>query len=155
MTAEQIIEAYKLQAHPEGGYFAELYTAPLALGSVEGERPLGGSIYFLLKQQDISHFHVIDCEELWYYHSGCGLQLYLLSPEGRLETRRLGLAVEQGEAPMVVIPKGYCFAAENLDQEGYTFVSCVTMPRFRYEGFRLVPYEELQQFGVERRLCLE
>ncbi|WP_081677499.1 cupin domain-containing protein [Butyrivibrio sp. WCD3002] len=35
------------------------------------DRPLAGSIYFLLTEDEISHFHQIDCEEIWYHHEGC------------------------------------------------------------------------------------
>ena len=36
------------------------------------------------------------------------------------------------------------FAAENLDKTSWTFISCMTTPRFKYEGFRLVPRSELE-----------
>ena len=55
--------------HVEGGYFIELYSSSSLLKS-SNDRPLAGSIYFLLDQNDISHFHRIDCEEIWYYHQG-------------------------------------------------------------------------------------
>ena len=42
--AQELIEGYGLKRHPEGGWFAEVYTAPF---EKEG-RPLAGSIYFLL-----------------------------------------------------------------------------------------------------------
>ena len=32
-----------------------------------------------------------------------------------------------------------------LCPDGYTFVSCVTAPKFRYEGFRLVPADEVRE----------
>lgn len=63
-----LIRAYALERHPEGGWFSEVFTA-----AEGGERKLAGSIYFLLDRDDISHFHQIDCEELWYFHEGCGL----------------------------------------------------------------------------------
>ena len=46
---------------------------------------------------------------------------------------------------MIVIPKGRIFAAENLKEDGYTFVSCVTAPKFEYSGFRLVSKSELRE----------
>ena len=36
------------------------------------------------------------------------------------------------------------FAAENLDEDGYTFISCTTTPKFTYDGFHLVDKAELQ-----------
>lgn len=152
---EAIIKDYKLQAHEEGGYFSEVYTSAPQLGTISDNRPLAGSIYFLLPPQAVSHFHVLDCEEVWYYHAGCGLKIYSINSSGNLETIKLGLNYSKGEKPMVIMPKGTIFAAENLLDIGYTFISCVTVPKFRYEGFRLVPYEEIKKFGVEKRLCIK
>ncbi len=130
---------YKLEQHAEGGWFAEVYTSPY---TCEG-RPLAGSIYFLLDHGDLSHFHQIDCDEIWYFHEGCGMVITLLTKSG-MEKISLGNDIEQGQHAMAVIPKGAIFAAENIDAEGYTFVSCVTAPGFTYEGFRLVNRDEIR-----------
>ena len=137
---ELLKEAYGLRPHVEGGHFAEVYAAPF---EADG-RPLAGSIYFLLDLDEISHFHEIDCDEIWYYHEGCGMRITLLA-NGTKEEFLLGGDPERGERAMVVIPKGGIFAAENLDREGYTFVSCVTTPQFRYAGFRLVGKDEIRK----------
>ena len=137
---EQLKEAYELEAHPEGGWFSEVYTAPF---EQEG-RALAGSIYFLLDAGEKSQFHQIDCEELWFCHEGCGLKITVLR-DGAMEEYLLGPDVEHGQRAMVRIPKDAVFSAENLEPEGYTFVSCVTVPKFRYEGFRLVPDSEIRE----------
>ena len=62
--SKKIIKKYKLLPHVEGGYFIELYSSASLLKLSND----AGSIYFLLDQNDISHFHRIDCEEIWYYH---------------------------------------------------------------------------------------
>ena len=137
---EQLKEIYRLEAHPEGGWFAEVYTAPFE----KDERALAGSIYFLLDAGEKSQFHQIDCEELWYYHEGCGVRITVLHG-GRREELLLGPDCERGQRAMTRIPKDAIFSAENLDPDCYTFVSCATTPKFRYEGFRLVPDSELEQ----------
>ena len=118
-----------------------------------------GSIYFLLDGAEVSHFHQIDCEEIWYFHEGCGLRITMihsgLDGTGALEGKPqvtellLGGDTAAGQRAMVVIPKGAIFASENLDPAGYSFVSCATAPAFSYEGFRLVRKAEL------KRLCAE
>lgn len=148
--AQMLIDAYRLEAHPEGGWFSEVYTSE---GGCE-DRAFAGSIYFLLKEKDISHFHQIDCEELWYFHEGCGLVLHIIDCEGRYRTEKLGVDLARGDKPMVLVRKGECFAAENLSKDGYTFISCVTAPKFRYSGFRLVPREELKNEALPERLFL-
>ena len=49
---EQLIEKYHLHPHPEGGHFAEVYTAPYLY---QENRECAGSIYFMLVKNDISH----------------------------------------------------------------------------------------------------
>ena len=139
--AQKFKDAYNLQQHSEGGWFAEIYTAPFRK---KNRRATAGSIYFLLDKADVSHFHQIDCDEIWYYHAGCGMKIFMLS-DGQIKTVLLGVDTARDEQPMVVIPKGVIFAAENIDKSGYTFISCATTPRFDYKGFRLVPRDELRK----------
>ena len=135
----ELQEAYALSPHPEGGWFAEVYTAPFT----QDGRALMGSIYFLLCGDDISHFHEIDCDELWYYHEGSGLKITVLQG-GSCETILLGAQQSAGQRMMAVIPAGAVFAAENIDPCGYTFLSCATAPAFRYDGFRLIDRRDLR-----------
>ena len=57
----------------------------------------------------------------------------------------LGIDTTKDEQPMAVIPAGAIFAAENIDKNSYTFISCATTPRFDYKGFRLVQRAELKK----------
>ncbi len=138
--ADELRQAYNLSGHSEGGSFAEVYTS----SSETDGRPSAGSIYFLLGAGEISHFHEIDCEEIWYYHEGCGLKITVLA-DGKMTQYLLGADIRKGQRHMAVIPKGAIFAAENLNDDGFTFVSCATSPKFRYEGFRLVGKKEIRE----------
>ncbi len=140
LRSDILKEIYKLEAHPEGGWFAEVYTAPFE----KDGRALAGSIYFLLDAGEVSQFHQIDCEELWFYHEGCGVRITVLH-DGKTEAYTLGPDCEHGQRAMIAVPKDAIFSAENLTPDGFTFVSCVTAPKFRYEGFRLVGSEELRE----------
>ena len=131
---------YNMEAHVEGGSFSEVYTAPFE----KNGRSLAGSIFFLLDVGEISHFHEIDCDEIWYYHEGCGIRITMLADNG-IERYLLGCNPHNEERAMVVIPKGRIFAAENLKPDGYTLVSCVTVPKFEYSGFRLLGRNEIRQ----------
>ena len=71
------IDRLHLEVHTEGGWFSEVYAAPAEYGSSKDGRVMGGTIYFLLGQEDVSHFHVIDCDEIWYFHEGCGVGLFV------------------------------------------------------------------------------
>ena len=141
---DELKSHYKLDKHPEGGWFSECYTSK---GEHEG-RSFAGSIYFLLEADEVSHFHQIDCEEIWYFHEGCGMKITVITDDG-MEEYILGNNVQEDENAMVVIPEGAIFAATNLDKDSYTFVSCVTAPKFMYEGFRLIGKTELKELHPE------
>lgn len=139
-AVQRLKDAYALQQHAEGGWFAEIYTSTFK----QKERSTAGSIYFLLDKGDISHFHQLDCDEIWYYHAGCGMKITILQ-DGKQRDVQLGVDTTKDEQPMVVIPAGAIFAAENIDKNSYTFISCATTPRFEYKGFRLVLRAELKK----------
>lgn len=140
--ADYLKQKYHLEQHPEGGWFAEVYTAPFD----HEKRSLMGSIYFLLEGEDISHFHQIDCDEIWYHHEGCALKITLISG-GKVSETVIGPGDDQ--LAMAVIPKDAIFAAENLDKSSYCFMSCVTTPKFTYDGFRLVGDKEIRDICPE------
>ena len=140
------IETYHLEPHPEGGMFSEVYTAPDA---AEG-RSLAGSIYFLLRGDEISHLHQIDCEEVWYYHAGGGLRITMIDADGTVTRALLGPDIAAGQRFMVVVPKGVLFASENLDKSSATLVSCMTAPHFDYAGFRMIARGELERLCPDR-----
>ena len=138
--AQELKEKYNLERYSEGGWFSEVYTSP----EEKDGRHFAGSIYFLLDRGEISHFHQIDCDEIWYYHEGCGMKITVLL-DGKKEEHFLGSDIGNGEKHMAVIPKGSIFAAENLKKDGFTFVSCATSPKFMYEGFRLIGKDEIRE----------
>ena len=142
-----LIEAYHMEKHPEGGFFAEAFTSAeeYVPPDTKKRRALAGSIYYLLGEGETSLFHQIDCEELWYYHEGCGMRITVLTPEGDREEFLLGRNAERGERAMVAVPKGAIFAAENLEKDGFTFVYCVTVPKFSLDGYRIVDMDEIKE----------
>ena len=92
--AEALKRAYHLEAHVEGGSFSEVYTSPW---KAEG-RPLAGSIFFLLDRGEVSRFHEIDCDEIWFFHEGCGMRLTILSG-GEKPSACWGWTRKTGRAP--------------------------------------------------------
>ena len=137
---EDILKAeYRLEKHDEGGFFSEVYTSEAGMNG----RALAGSIYYLLGAGESSRFHQIDCDEIWFYHEGCGMMITVLNPDGGKEQYLLGKNTEKGERAMVTVKKGSIFAARNLDENGYTFVSCMTVPKFSLDGSRIFSEDEL------------
>ena len=137
--ADELKELYQMGRHVEGGSFIEAYTAPFTRDG----RPMAGSIYYLLDAGEVSRFHEIDCDELWYYHEGCGMRITALT-SGEKREFLLGGDAAAGQRACVVIPAGSVFAAENLRSDGFTFVSCITVPKFSEGAYRLIGRDELK-----------
>ncbi len=132
MDADAIIAKLELTPHPEGGWYRQTWTGPEG-----GGRASGTAIYFLLKAGERSHWHRVDADEIWLWHAGAALMLSLGSDDSLARAVRLGPDVLAGEAPQVVVPKGWWQAARSVG--GWTLVSCTVSPGFRFEGFELAP----------------
>ena len=102
-TADYFVKNLNMIAHPEGGFYKEIYSSEENITSkdlivnFEGSRILWTSIYFLLRDGEVSNFHRLKSDEMWYYHSGSPLTIYMISPEGEFITEQLGLNIENGE----------------------------------------------------------
>ncbi|MBV6645193.1 MAG: cupin domain-containing protein [Cyclobacteriaceae bacterium] len=141
--AKYWIDHLNLQQHPEGGYYAETYRSKESVRVKDGRtRNLATSIYFLLDKQDKSHFHVLESDELWYFHTGVGVRIHMLS-EGSYRQELLGNNLAKGEQLQLLIPKHTIFAAELIDKTTYCLMGCVVAPGFDFADFELVRREEL------------
>ena len=79
---------------------------------------------------------------MWYYHAGSALTIYMISPSGELITKNLGLDIEKGEQPQILVPKGYIFGS-TLINEGFSLVGCMVAPAFTFDDFKLFSQEDL------------
>lgn len=151
-SQEQIIETLGLLAHPEGGFYKETYRSELSL---EGqERELLTSIYFLLSAENVSHFHRIKSDELWYFHTGSPLIVHTLSERGH-EQHLLGLDLSKGQQPFLWIPKNTIFGSSIAEAHGFALVSCAVAPGFDFRDFELFDRESLLAAYPEHREIVE
>jgi len=149
---QQLIDELGLQAHPEGGYYKETYRSAQTL---EGQdRQLLTSIYFLLTAENVSKFHRIKSDELWYFHAGSPLIVHTLSERGH-EQHHLGLNLSKGQEPFLWIPKDTIFGSSILEKEGYSLVSCAVAPGFDFRDFELFERAKLLEVFPEYREIVE
>jgi len=150
--ARFLIETLGLVRHPERGYYAETYRAPLSIegqgGPHGGTRAASTAIYFLLTQDDrCTHLHRLISDELFHLYEGGPLEVLLLPPEGPGRVETLGLDFEKGHRPQIVIPAGTWFATE-LPQDAtatHCLWGCTVAPGFTFEDFELAEGPELSQ----------
>jgi predicted cupin superfamily sugar epimerase len=143
MSAQDIIRHLHLMPHPEGGYYRETYRAAPTVVTAEGHtRNVSTAIYYLLENEDKSHFHRIKSDELWFFHQGQALEIILLT-NGQLSHIILGSDFATGALPQAVIPANTWFAARLQQGAGYALVSCTVAPGFDFLDFELAEREAL------------
>ncbi|MCW6084435.1 MULTISPECIES: cupin domain-containing protein [Clostridium] len=146
--ANYFIEKLDMTAHPEGGYYKESFISAENITdsdlttTFDDKRILWTSIYFLLRNGEVSNFHRLKSDEMWYYHSGSPLTIYMITPEGDLITEQLGLDIEKGEKPQVLVPKNYIFGSA-MNNKGYALVGCMVSPGFEFRDFELFERDTL------------
>lgn len=139
IDAKYFIDKLNLKPHIEGGYFNECLSSE---DNYNDNQKLWTSIYFLLEQGDVSRLHILEEDELWYYHAGNSLNIYMISPEGKLTVSKLGLNIDNGETPQVLVPKGYIFGSI-MEEEGFCLVGNMVAPGFIYDHFKIVDQKDL------------
>lgn len=139
---EELIEKLNLRPHPEGGFYSETYRSSLGIETNNGQRSLAMSIYFLLTSSDVSKFHSIAGEEIWFHHEGSPLTVHLLSDNG-YEKLLVGPVGQKGHQPQQLVPEGAIFGSTVDGENSYALVSCVVAPGFDFRDFMMCSGEEL------------
>jgi predicted cupin superfamily sugar epimerase len=160
-TESYFITKLGLEEHPEGGYFKELYRNSHLIGdsewplAFEGKRSLSTTIYYLLKSGQVSKFHRLKFDEIWFYHYGSPLVIHMIDEQGNLNHVRLGLNMESGESPQVLVPANRIFGAEVIEKDSFSLVSCMVSPGFDYRDFEILTGNDLTaQFPQHRDIII-
>jgi predicted cupin superfamily sugar epimerase len=146
---EEIISKLNLEPHPEGGFFKETYRSAgeINLDSLshnyKGKRNYSTSIYFMLTSDTFSAFHRILQDEIWHFYDGSTLNLYMITPEGKLTITEIGKDISAGQVPQFVVPGGNWFAASGINKNDYSLVGCTVSPGFNFLDFELTSRKEL------------
>jgi predicted cupin superfamily sugar epimerase len=136
------VQHLQLAAHPEGGFYKETYRSNEVIATCglpdrfEGVRNFSTAIYFLLRSQDRSVFHKIKSDELWHYHAGTTLSIYVLM-KNELIVHKLGPDPEKGESLQIIIPANCWFGARVEQPDSYTLSGCTVAPGFDFRDFEL------------------
>ncbi|WP_405205721.1 cupin domain-containing protein [Aquimarina sp. LLG6339-5] len=140
---EKIVEKLDMKSHPEGGFYKETYRSKgvipkdVLAEEFSGDRSYCTGIYFLLTSDNFSAFHKIKQDEMWHYYAGSSLYVHVITPEGKYIKYTVGMNLDQGELPQLVVPANSWFASSVKDNEGYSFVGCTVSPGFDFNDFEL------------------
>lgn len=146
LRASDIIERLKLQPHPEGGYFREVYRSGETVEAAAlpprfaGPRRFSTSIYFLLTGDTFSALHRIASDELWHFYAGHPLDVESIHADGSRATLRLGSHLERDEVFQGVVPACCWFGAALAGPcraSDYSLVGCTVAPGFDFADFEM------------------
>jgi hypothetical protein len=148
-AVKRIVERFRLEPHPEGGYFREVYRSSMNIehpGMPAGNRAprsAGTLIYFLLSGQDFSAFHRVRfSDEVWHLYAGGPLEIFAIDKGGKLERRELTTDLSRGE-PTTMIPAGTWQSARLVPGTAWALGGCTVAPGFDYDDFEMPPGDSL------------
>lgn len=136
ISSEQVIRSLQLEPlMEEGGFFREVYRS-----TVWSERPgrcCGTSIYYLLRGVELSCWHRLTTDEIWYYHGGSPAIQMLLFADGTWTERVIGAELSLGQVPQSLIPAGTWQAAVLMDRtkNSWGLFGAAVFPGFDYDDF--------------------
>ncbi|WP_339869831.1 cupin domain-containing protein [uncultured Algoriphagus sp.] len=138
-----LVDALSLIPHPEGGFYAETYRSGETIPTETGQRNLTTAIYFLLTSENVSKFHRIKSDELWFFHEGSNLTIHALTEKGHQQFS-LGIPSSKNSiAPQHLVRANTIFGSSVDSPESYALVSCVVSPGFDFMDFELYEAEDL------------
>jgi predicted cupin superfamily sugar epimerase len=149
---DNLIEKLGLEPHPERGYYRETYRAPAEVqvdprvsrpGSPQ-TRAASTAIYFLITSSEPATFlHRLASDEVFHLYDGGPLEILRLFPDGRWDLAVLGMNLDAGERPQIVIPAGTWFGTELRAGASHCLVGCTVAPGFEFADFELAQGPEL------------
>jgi predicted cupin superfamily sugar epimerase len=142
-----LIEKLGLEPHPERGYYRETYRATAEVESHrhDGRRAASTGIYFLITDQEPATFlHRLLSDEVFHLYDGGPLDILRLFPDGNSDVAVLGMNLDAGERPQIVIPSGTWFGTELRAGASHCLVGCTVAPGFEFADFELAQGPELE-----------
>ena len=147
---DELIRDLGLSKHPEGGFYAETYRSTVKTEKLNGV--LMTSIYFLLTSENVSNFHRISNDELWFHHEGSPISIHLLE-DGMYKELILGRSYGLNSRPQHLVKGNTIFGSSVLEENSYALVSCVVSPGFDFKDFELFTQEQLlEAFPNEKKI---
>ena len=161
ICAQQLIELYNLQPHPEGGWYKETYQSKEQIDADSLPERFGGSrafstaIYFLLEQGNFSAFHRIKSDECWHFYAGDPLVVYVLQQDGTLDEIMLGNDITNGQLFQYVVPANCWFASRPAFDSKFCFVGCTVAPGFDFADFEMADAAVLSALYPQHQTAIQ
>jgi uncharacterized protein len=135
--ARDLISELRLQPHPEGGYFREIFRSSHKVQPLDerSARSALTTIYYLLIKGQHSRWHRSASDEVWHICEGDPLEVYWI--DGRDVVHEELLATRTSNAqPVCVVPARCWQAARPLGE--YSLVGCTVGPGFDFQDLEMI-----------------
>lgn len=149
-----LIESLGLTAHPEGGYFVEIFRSEEQVTPQDkrGNRSALTTIFFLLTAGQTSRLHMVKSDEVWHFMEGDPLELFEIGAD--LTTRKTHLldsmdSQRDGTQPVHIIKANSWQAARSTG--AYTLVGCTVGPGFDFEDFEMASSNSEKERAITAR----
>jgi len=151
MTAEDVKRLLRLVPHSrEGGWYIRTYESPEMLapvafsdGRYAGPRRTGTAIYYLLEPDTFSEMHRLRSDEIFHFYAGDAVEMLQLLPGGEGKVVRIGVDLEQGERPQIVVPRGVWQGSRLVPGGKWALLGCTVSPGFEFEDYEAGEREQL------------
>lgn len=133
-----LIADLKLEPHPEGGHFREVFRSASRVRPEDGrgDRDALTTIFFLLREGEFSRFHRVWSDEIWHFYEGEPLDLMIVRADfSTCERIQLG-PLTAGGNPVAVVAAGDWQAA--VPRGAYALVGCSVGPGFDFGDFSML-----------------
>jgi len=125
MSIEHVVERLGLVAHPEGGWYREVYRDAAV-----------STIHYVLPARGLAPLHrVKERVELWHFYGGAPVEVHTIVGE------RHAVVTLGPDAPIAVVPPGAWQATRA--GEGAAWCGCTMAPAFDFATWKMPPREEL------------
>lgn len=150
LTADRVIALLGLLPLPEeGGYYADTYRlfgpdAPPAEKET-GSRPLATAIHYLVTPDAFSALHRLPTDEIFHFYLGDPVEQLQLRPDGSGRVVTLGIDLEAGQRPQVVVPGGVWQGTRVTPggAHGFALLGTTMTPGFAFADYEGGRREEL------------
>ncbi|MEO8062737.1 MAG: cupin domain-containing protein [Pseudomonadota bacterium] len=132
--ATELINSLKLEAHPEGGYYREIFRSSGLVAPADGRGPRAAltAIYYLLPAGIVSRWHRVASDEIWHLYEGGPLEVLSVDPACQVVSRHK----LEAQAPVCTVAATHWQAARTLGD--YALAGCTVAPGFDFADFAIL-----------------
>ena len=120
--ADSLIKKFNMIKHPEGGHYVEIF-----------KNKNISQIYYLLKNNEKSHWHRLSKNEILHFYLGEPLEVFTSNDGVGYEVFSLG----SNNNYIYTVKSNTWFAMRSTGS--YSLIGCTVAPAFNFEDFELAP----------------